>query len=80
MTSPKAERLRAHYDDAFKDWSLQVNRLQGVIESSPEGSVVNEAEERVAAAEVAYRESRDRLTDEMIAHSAEDCCTQEQRG
>ena len=69
MTSPKADCLRAHYDDAFKDWSLQLSRLHAVIESSPGGAVVDKAEERAAAAEVAYRKSRGRITDETIAQS-----------
>jgi hypothetical protein len=51
--------------------------LQAVIESSPGGDVVHKAEEQAAAAEVAYRQSRDRLAEEMIASSDERCCTQQ---
>jgi len=56
----------------------QVNRLHAAIESSPDEAVIDKAEQLAATAEVAYRESRDRLTDEMIAESGEDSCTREQ--
>lgn len=70
MSLSKAECLRVHYREAFEQWALQVSRLQAAVESaSPLG--VSEAEERVTAAEFAYRDSRDRLTNEMMADSAE---------
>lgn len=78
VSSPKTDCLRVNYEDAFKDWVLQVNRLHAVVESSQNGPVVNEAEEQAAAAEVSYRESRDRLTDEMIAPSGEPCRRREE--
>jgi hypothetical protein len=52
--------------------------LHAAIESSPDEAVIDKAEQLAATAEVAYRESRDRLTDEMIAESGEDSCTREQ--
>ena len=66
MSTPKTDCLRAHYREAFEDWALQVNRLHAAIESQHGDIVLRVAEERAAAAEVAYRESRDRLTEEMI--------------
>ena len=57
----RSERLRKDYKGAFGRWALQVSRLQ----AAPDGSDVKEAEERAAAAEIAYRDSRDRLTDDM---------------
>jgi hypothetical protein len=60
------ERLRADYKEAFEEWALQVSRLQAIT-SPPSGRfVIKGAEARVAAAEVAYRDSRDRLTDDMV--------------
>jgi hypothetical protein len=59
--STHSEKLRKDYQGAFDEWALQVSRLQ----AAPRGADVKEAEERAAAAEVAYRDSRDRLTDDM---------------
>ncbi len=67
MTSGKveedthSEKLRKDYKGAFDEWALQMSRLQ----ARAEGSDIGEAEERAAAAEVAYRHSRNRLTDAM---------------
>jgi len=45
---------------------LQVSRLQAVTGVAVPGSFVRkEAEERAAAAEIAYRDTRDRMTDDM---------------
>jgi hypothetical protein len=60
-----SQRLRAGYKEAFDDWALQVSRLQAISGADPQGGVVKEAEQRVAAAELLYRASRDRLTDDM---------------
>ena len=64
-----SESLRKDYKGAFDEWALQVNRLQAIADS-PEGSIIDgvvmkAAEDRAAAAEIAYRDSRDRLTDDM---------------
>jgi hypothetical protein len=62
----KLRRLREAYRDAFGDWALQVRRLQAGT-ASPAGTfILKEAEDRVAAAEIAYRDTRDRLTDDMV--------------
>jgi len=71
VSSSKSDRLRAHYKEAFEDWALQVNRLHTAIESDPGEAVLVSAEKRAAAAEIAYRDSRDRLTEEMMIESAE---------
>ena len=59
-----SERLRKDYKGAFDEWALQVSRLQAISGSAPDGGV-KEAEERAAAAEIVYRDSRDRMTDDM---------------
>ncbi len=58
-----SERLRKDYKGAFDEWALQVSRLQTIAGSTAES--MKEAEDRAAAAEIAYRDSRDRLTDDM---------------
>jgi len=45
--------------------------LHAAIESESGEAVIIAAEERAAAAEIAYRDSRDRLTEEMMIESAE---------
>jgi len=60
-----SERLRADYRGAFKDWALQVSRLRGLIPSDVNGLAVKDAEDRVEAAELVYRNSRNRLADDM---------------
>jgi hypothetical protein len=62
------ESLRADYKEAFGEWVLQVNRLQAVTGSVPSG-FVKEAAERAADAENAYRNIRNRLTDNMAVES-----------
>ena len=56
-----SEKLRKDYKGAFDEWALQMSRLQAAVE----GSDLKETQERAAAAEVAYRDSRDRLTEDM---------------
>jgi hypothetical protein len=56
-----SEKLRKDYKGAFDEWALQVSRLQ----AASDGSATKEAQERAAAAEIAYRDSRDRLMDDM---------------
>jgi hypothetical protein len=62
---PNNERLREDYRGAFNEWALQVSRLQQTEATSPDGVIDHAAEGRVAAAEIAYRQTRDRLTDGM---------------
>jgi hypothetical protein len=67
-----SERLRADYKSAFEEWAHEVRRHRAAA-SSPCGSLtVKETEARVAAAEAAYRDSRDRLTDEMVLDSVKE--------
>jgi hypothetical protein len=56
-----SEKLRRDYKGAFDEWALQMSRLQAAVE----GSDMKETQERAAVAEVAYRDSRDRLTEDM---------------
>jgi hypothetical protein len=58
------QRLRKDYKGAFDEWALEVSRLQEVS-GSGDSSHKQQAEERVAAAEVLYRARRDRLADDM---------------
>jgi len=58
--------LRAEYEAAFEEWALQVRSLQAITGSAP-STVVKETEARVAAAERAYRESRDRLMQSILS-------------
>ena len=62
---PNNERLREEYRGAFNEWALQVSRLQQTEGTSPDRPIDEAAEGRAAAAETAYRRTRDRLTDEM---------------
>ena len=64
------EHLRADYKGAFAEWASQVSRLQAIT-GSPSGSfIMKEAEASVAAAEIAYRNTRDRLTDDMVVEAS----------
>jgi hypothetical protein len=60
-----SSRLWRDYRTAFKDWALQVKRLKCLIASPGTGVVVKEAEEQVKAAELLYRDTRNRLTDDI---------------
>jgi hypothetical protein len=62
---PKNQRLREEYRGAFNEWALQVSRLQRTEGTSPDRVIDEAAEGRAAAAELAYRQTRDRLTDGM---------------
>jgi hypothetical protein len=60
------DRLKEDYKGAFEEWAAQVNHLQTVSESAPEGGlVVKEAECKVEAAHRSYQDSRDRLAEEI---------------
>ena len=60
-----SEQLRNDYKGAFSEWALQVSRLKEVAQAASDCGVVKEAAQRAAEAELAYRDSRDRLTDDM---------------
>ena len=65
QANTRSDRLWTDYRVAFRDWALQVDRLRGLPSIAVECSVVKEAERRVEAAEVVYRDRRNRLTDDM---------------
>ena len=65
QTDMRSRRLWADYRVAFRDWAMEVDRLRGLPAGAAGCSVVKEAEGRVDAAEVLYRDSRNRLTDDM---------------
>ena len=65
------EQLREDYKDAFEEWATEVNHLQTVSKCAPDGApVVQEAEGRVEAAHRSYRDSRDRLAEDMAGDLA----------
>lgn len=57
--------LRAEYNGAFHEWAFEVNRLHRINQDAADSSVIEQAQDRVAEAEISYREVRDRLTDEI---------------
>ena len=63
------ERLRADYKGAFDEWALQVSRRHKVSETTPDSLIMKEAEERVEVAQIAYRETRNRLAEKMVVGS-----------
>ena len=62
---PNNQRLREEYRGAFNEWALQVSRLRQTEGNSPDRVIDEAAAGRAAAAEIAYRQTRDRLTDGM---------------
>jgi len=68
--SSDSKRLRAEYKGAFDEWALQVRRLRAITSSAPDSFVGKDAEARVAAAEAAYRDTRDKLTNDMVVDAA----------
>ena len=60
------ESLRADYRRAFEEWALQVGHLQTISQSDPNGLVIEDAKERVAATEMAYRGTRNRLAEKYF--------------
>jgi len=57
--------LRAEYNGAFHEWAFEVNRLHQINQDAVDSSVIEQAQDRVAEAEISYREVRDRLTDQI---------------
>jgi len=57
------KQLRADYRGKFQEWALQVGRLQTVSHLG-HALAIKEAEGRVALAEIAYRQTRNRLAEE----------------
>ena len=70
----RLKSLRADYKGAFDKWALQVSHLQDVTSASQaaasqEACAVKKAEARVTAAQDEYRDTRDRLIDQMSART-----------
>jgi hypothetical protein len=65
-----SEHLRADYKGTFAEWASQVSRLQALTGSPSSSLIMKEAEASVAAAEIGYRTTRDRLTNDMVVDSA----------
>jgi len=60
-----SKRLRADYRDAFHNWAQQVSELRGAGTGADDPAAVDAAQHRAEAAETVYRESRNRLSEEM---------------
>jgi hypothetical protein len=65
------EHLRELYDNAFREWTLEMSRLQEARQLDVPNLGVLEAERRSAAAEAAYRATRDRLAEALGATGLE---------
>jgi hypothetical protein len=59
-------QLRASYKKAFDEWAYTTTRLQLVIRISADADAIKQAQQRVAAAHAAYRETRDRLASSLV--------------
>ena len=70
------ERLRADYKGAFDEWALQVSHLQTVNQSVSDSLGAKEAEGQVETAEIAYRDSRGRLAEDMTGSAKRNACLQ----
>ena len=64
-TAENSSRLWKDYRTAFKDWARQVTRLKCLVTSTAGGVDMKEAEHQAQAAELLYRDTRNRLTDDM---------------
>jgi hypothetical protein len=64
VSSSRTDRLWLAYKEAFGQWALRVRRLQAAdsVAGAPD---MLQATEQATAAEAAYRDSRDRLMDEL---------------
>jgi len=63
--------LQAAYKTAFGRWALQTSRLKSLSgQSTPESMAVRAARGQVEAAQSAYRQSRDLLTEFMLVAPA----------
>ncbi len=56
-----SQRLRRDYRAAFSVWASQVSRLRGLIAAAADCLDVKKAKEQVKAAELLYRDTRNRL-------------------
>ncbi len=63
-------RLYSAYQDAWKRLRVEVGRWQTGVSNGIDGVAVEEARNRVARAEAAYRESRNKVAEYMMARSA----------
>lgn len=68
MAEVNTRQRQDEYRDAFKDWTVQVRRARVLKITAPDSALTKEAEQRARAAEAAYRESRDRLAEELGEH------------
>lgn len=66
ITQSDLKRLYSNYLDSFRVWASETAKLQEPREQAA-GSEFRKAEERAKVAELAYRQSRQRLADLLIA-------------
>ena len=62
----RAQQLRAAYQEAFDGWAFAITRLQVVSRSMAAGDAIAEAQQRVADAYAAYRETRDLFASNLV--------------
>jgi hypothetical protein len=65
--------LRRLYDDAFREWALEMRRLQEARKLDARHLGVRAEERKNEAAETAYRTARDRLAEALGATAAVVC-------
>jgi hypothetical protein len=63
----RVQQLRAAYQEAFDEWAFAITRLQFLSRSCAGGGPLLEAQNRVAEAYQAYRETRDLLAANLVS-------------
>jgi hypothetical protein len=69
----RMEQLRGLYDSAFREWALEMGRFEEARKQDPQDRGVLEAKRRSEAAESAYRTTRDRLAEALVAGAGGVC-------
>lgn len=64
------EDLRRLYDNAFREWAIEMSRFEEARKLDPRNLGALDAERRNEAAETAYRAARDRLAEALGAVAA----------
>jgi hypothetical protein len=67
------EDLRRRYDNAFREWALEMSRLQEARKLDARRLGVRAQDRKNEAAETAYRTARDRLAEALGATAAVAC-------
>ena len=71
--SSQLEYLRAAYEDAFRNWSAEVNRMRSAgRNSSPESSDTREIRRKLAETRKAYHDARESLAARLLCAQSGD--------